>query len=68
MDLIAKADPDLFFFLVKKVCNEHAITIVLVSSEGHVIPLSSRTRCNVVKEVVDIDKKTQSMDYLDKRP
>ncbi len=70
VDLIAKHHAKLFEFLVeqvKRITNHGIINVVLVSSEGHVIPLldstSANSRLNTIVEVLDIDE-AQSVRYL----
>ena len=64
VDLIAKADPNIFVYLIdraKYLSNSKVMHIVLVSSESNVLPLlnstSSRTRIVYVDEIMDISEK-----------
>lgn len=64
VDLIAKADPKVFVYLIdcaKYLANLKHLRIVLVSSEGNVMPLigitSSKTRITSVCEIVDLPDK-----------
>jgi len=72
-DLLAKYNKELFIELLiqaKALANEGMLTIVLVSSEGSVIPivqkLSGVSRCNKFFEITDV-KDEDAVDYLIKR-
>ena len=63
VDLIAKEDPNIFVYLIdraKYLSNSKVMHIVLVSSEGSVLPhlnsTSSKTRIMYVDEIMDISE------------
>ncbi len=70
VDLVAKAEPEVFQAIVDRAkywANLGALKIVLVSSEGHVMPLiegtSASNRSARIVEVLDIDD-SKAVDYL----
>lgn len=70
-DILAKWKPEAFTMLVEKAkasANEGTLRIVLVSSEGHIMPLvdgtSSRSRVENIVEVLDISRE-EGMKYLE---
>ena len=69
-DLLAKFEKDLFVHLLmqaKLLANDGCATIVLVSSEGTIMPIihgiSGMSRCNKIFEVTDTDDE-QAVQYL----
>lgn len=72
-DLLAKHERKLFEHLVshaKRIANDGVLCVVLVSSEGSILPLiqelSAASRCAKVFEVTDIDDE-RATDYLFKQ-
>jgi len=66
VDLLVKTNEDLFIHLLMQVTNEGLVIIVLVSSEGAVVPIIQKfagvSRCNKMFKVTDTDD--VAIDYL----